>query len=393
MIFEIIGSSALVAVLVGIGFVFFGRQLMAKAVGLMSDAVSRDVEERLKNERQRYSEQRQADQALIDEKRRAVEQSNTATRDNIKMLIERLSQEVDKGQVRLETTEKDRIATFNKLKQSLDEYKEMGAGLRQSTDDLKNILSNNQKRGKYGEEVAENLLKSVGFVKGQQFVLNESQDTASTRPDITLMLPDGQKLNVDVKFPFQSLVRYQEAESQDEKTKHLAQFTSDVKQKVKEVTSRDYVSPEEGTVDFVVLFVPNEMIFSFIYEKLDAVWNDALRQKVILAGPFSFTAILRMVYQAYSTFSYQENVRDIIKLIKVFEEEWGKFSTELDSLGKRIDSTETQFRKVSVTRTKKLTAVVEKIREGEQQTLAAEAAPGLGASTSTDAILPEQSPE
>ncbi len=391
MIVEILGTSILVAALLGVMFLAFGKRVMSRTIGLMSDAVSQDLEERLATERQRAGEQRQADQELIDEKRRAVEQSNTATRDNIKTLVERLSREVDKGQARLETSEKDRIATFNKLRQSLDEYKEMGLGLRQSTDDLKNLLSNNQRRGKYGEEVAENLLKSVGFVKGQQFVLNESQDTAATRPDITLMLPDGQKLNVDVKFPFQSLVRYQEAKAKDDKQRHLAQFKTDVKQKIKEVTSRDYVSPEEGTVDFVVLFVPNEMIFSFIYEKMDDVWNNALRRKVILAGPFSFTAILRMVYQSYSTFSYQENVRDIIKLIKVFEEEWGKFSSELDSLGKRIDSTEAQFRKVSVTRTKKLSSVVEKIREGEEQTLTADTAPALVVTASTDAKRREQS--
>jgi DNA recombination protein RmuC len=93
--------------------------------------------------------------------------------------------------------------------------------LKESTDNLKNLLSNNQLRGKYGEEVAENLLRAVGFVKEQQYELNIKQDTASTRPDITIYLPDKTKIHVDAKFPFQSLVKYQETENTQEKERFL----------------------------------------------------------------------------------------------------------------------------------------------------------------------------
>ena len=49
--------------------------------------------------------------------------------------------------------------------------------------------------------------------------------------------------------------------------KYLADFKTDIKNKIKEITTRNYISPEENTVDFVIMFIPNEMIFSFIYEK------------------------------------------------------------------------------------------------------------------------------
>jgi DNA recombination protein RmuC len=244
----------------------------------------------------------------------------------------------------------------------LDEYKIITGGLKESADNLKNILSNNQLRGKYGEEVAENLLKSVGFVRGQNYVANESQDTAATRPDFTIFLPDGTKVNVDAKFPLSALIKYQESEDKTEKERYLREFTADVKQKIKQVTTRDYINPEEKTVDFVILFVPNEMIFSFIYDRLNEAWDEAMKKKVIMAGPFSFTAILRMIFQSYKNFKYQENLYDIIKLIKVFEQEYEKFNAALDILGTRIQSAANQYQTVSVTRTKKLSGVVEKIK-------------------------------
>jgi DNA recombination protein RmuC len=318
--------------------------------------------ELFREERERLSEQYRAEKALLEEKLKTDEKFIEHKKDSIKELVEKIHSELSESQKKLEHTEKERIGEFSKLKAVLDEYKIITGGLKESADSLKNILSNNQLRGKYGEEVAENLLKSVGFVRGQNYVANESQDTAATRPDFTIFLPDGTKVNVDAKFPLSALIKYQESEDKQEKERHLREFTADVKQKIKQVTTRDYINPEEKTVDFVILFVPNEMIFSFIYDHLNEAWDEAMKKKVIMAGPFSFTAILRMIFQSYKNFKYQENLYDIIKLIKIFEQEYEKFNAALDILGSRIQSASNQYQVVSVTRTKKLSGVMEKIK-------------------------------
>lgn len=323
-------------------------------------AIEQRSKEIFKEERERMSDQYHSEKELLEEKLKKGEQFLEHKKDSIKELVEKIHTELSENQKKLEHTEKERIGEFSTLKAVLDEYKLITGGLKESTDDLKNILSNNQLRGKYGEEVAENLLKSVGFVRGQNYTANESQDTTTSRPDFTIILPDKTKVNIDAKFPLQALVKYQE--SDDKQERYLREFTTDVKQKIKQVTTRDYINPEEKTVDFVILFVPNEMIFSFIYDRLNEVWDEAMKKKVILAGPFSFTAIIRMIFQSYKNFKYQENLYDIIKLIKVFEQEYEKFNEALDTLGTRLQSAANQYQTVSVTRTKKLTGVVEKIK-------------------------------
>lgn len=317
----------------------------------------------LKGERERTLDQYRLEKELLGEKFKKEEQFIQNNKDHIQGLVEKIQVELSKTQEKLLETEKERIKEFSVLKAVLDEYKIITGGLKESTDNLKNILSNNQLRGKYGEEVAENLLKSVGFVKGQNYVVNESQDSTTTRPDFTIILPDKTKVNIDAKFPLQALVRYQESkDNKQEQDRYLREFTADVRQKIKQVTTRDYISLEEKTVDFVILFVPNEMIFSFIYDRLNEVWDEAMTKKVIMAGPFSFTAILRMIYQSYKNFKYQENLYDIIKLIKTFEQEYGKFNEALNTLGDKIKSAADQYQIVSATRHKKLTGVVEKIK-------------------------------
>ena len=277
-------------------------------------------------------------------------------------LISEIRRDISRNEQRLSQSDEERIRSFSSLKKELETYREITNELKGSTDQLRSLLSNNQLRGQFGEQVAENLLKMAGFVVGQDYVVNKTQKTTDTRPDFTIYLPDKTKINIDAKFPYRSLVQYIESKDKGQQIAHLRTFQQDVKAKIKQVTSRDYINPEEKTVDFVILFIPNEMIFSFIYDRYNELWEEAMKKKVVLAGPFSFTAILRMIKQAHTNFQYQENLQNIIALIHRFDEEYRKYSEEVDRLGIRIESASRQFRTVSTTRDRKLMAVVEKIK-------------------------------
>jgi DNA recombination protein RmuC len=322
----------------------------------------RMVSENVKRSKELFEEERKRLLEQFDSKKELISESIQHNKDTIKDLIERVHTELDKSKKQLDEVEKERIGEFNTLRTVLEEYKTVTGSLKDSTEGLKNILSNNQLRGKYGEEIAENLLKSIGFIKGENYQANIAQESNSNRPDFTIYLPDRTKINIDVKFPLNNFLKFSEEEDKEKKKQYKKDFEQDVKSRIKEISGRDYINPEEDTVDFVILFVPNEMIFSFIYDQMNEAWNDAMAKKVILCGPFSFAAILRMVYQSYKSFKYQENLHEIIKLIKKFEIEYDKYNEEVDSLGKKIKAVSTQFDEVSIVRTKKLSGIVEKIK-------------------------------
>lgn len=316
------------------------------------EIIKRNTDQFLALAKQELASQKSEIRVDLEGKKSAITELINEIRKDIKVNEERVSQ-----------SDNDRVRSFVALKNELETYKQITGELKGSTDQLRNLLSNNQLRGQFGEQVAENLLKMAGFVIGQDYTSNQTQDTVDTRPDFTILLPDKTKINIDAKFPYRSLVQYVESENdKDQQQKYLKQFQHDVKEKIRQVTSREYINPQEHTVDFVILFIPNEMIFSFIYDRLNETWEDAMRKKVILAGPFSFTAILRMVKQAHTNFMYQANLQNIIGLIHRFDEEYRKYSEEVDKLGIRIDSVSKQYHSVSDTRHRKLTTVVDKIK-------------------------------
>jgi DNA recombination protein RmuC len=259
----------------------------------------------------------------------------------------------------LTTVEKERVGTFTNLRDAIENNVKLTKELSVTTEGLKRVLSNNQQRGAFGEKVAEDLLKMSGFVIGTDYTRQET--TGEARPDFTLYLPDKTKINIDSKFPYANIVNMSETSDNDEKNRYKKLFEQDIKKKINDVTSRNYINPEDNTVDFVVLFIPNEMIFSFIYESFPDVWQDALNRKVVMTGPFSFTAILRMVKQAYENFRFQKNIQGIITQIKIFDTEFGKYNEEFVKIGDRIDSLHKQYDEVNNTRTKKLQRVIDKI--------------------------------
>ncbi|MHC1716318.1 MAG: DNA recombination protein RmuC [Candidatus Dojkabacteria bacterium] len=304
-----------------------------------------------------------------------------ANEDLVRMANEKLSSETKQNRIDFENkreeitrmvknleeylkgAEKERIDSFATLKSSVEESRKITEQLSVSTESLKKVLSNNQLRGQFGEQVADDLLKMAGFVRGEDYEFNKEQAGSETRPDFAIFLPDRTRINIDSKFPYANLQRMSETEDKEMKEKYMKLFEKDVKEKIKQVTTRDYINPEDKTVDFVILFIPNEMIFSYIYDKMPELSQEAMASKVVLAGPFSFTAILRMIKQSYENFRVQKNIYNIIGHVKSFEKEFDNFSDSFYKIGDKIDSLQKQYDTVNTTRFNQLVRRIDRVKQ------------------------------
>ena len=354
----------LVGLLLGIAVTFIILQLTRKGG---AEELTSKIEEKINEVMPQALKNANEQLVLMAEQKLGAEKKEIKTDlDNkktaIKDLVERILKEISQSNKKLENAERERIGSFHELKKEVESQSEITRQLSATTENLRKVLSDNQLRGQFGEQVAENLLKMAGFVRGVDYEFNKEQKESKTRPDFCIFLPDRARINVDAKFPYANLQKAVETEDKGSKEQHIKAFERDIKEKIKQVTTRDYINPESNTVDFVIMFIPNEMIFSFIYDKMNEIWTEAMQQKVVMAGPFSFTAILRLVRQAYDNFKYQKNVHQIIQQIKTFEREFAKYNEEFKKIGTRIESLSKQYQTVDTTRTHQLNRVIEKIK-------------------------------
>lgn len=259
--------------------------------------------------------------------------------------------------------EKDREAKFGQLAEQIRNVGDQASALTASTNTLGAALANSRARGQWGERMAEDIFQIMGLREGVNYRKQETMDANGSRPDFTFLLPKGETLNMDVKFPLDNYVRYLESEEDSDRSA----FLRDVRQKVREVSSRGYIDTSQGTLDYVLLFIPNESVYSFIHENDPSLLDDALKSKVIWCSPSTLYCVLAVVRQAVDNFAMEQTSNQIISLMGAFNEQWQRYQKSVDTLGNRLDSTQRAYEQVRGTRSRSLERPLGKIEELRQQ--------------------------
>ena len=259
--------------------------------------------------------------------------------------LDEMKVELGKVSTLVNQLEKDREGKFVELNTHIKAIGEQTAALTTSTNTLRQALSSSQARGQWGERMADDLLRNIGFVEGMNYLKQATVRPSGSRPDFTFLLPRDLKLNMDVKFPFENYVRYLEAEDDGEKQRHKTSFLRDVRARIQEVTGKDYIDAGQGTVDYVLLFIPNEGVFAFIREEDPDMFETALKSKVVCCSPITLFVVLAIVRQAVDNFALEQTSNEILSHLGQFRAQWDNFGKSIDMLGTRLASTQEGFRR------------------------------------------------
>ena len=340
-------------IIIGGAGVFFLFMKMKEAFGAVSaEAMSKNSSDFLRLANETMAKQLQVGGNDLDKKKTLIDQSLVAMKDELKHVQEIVT-----------IFEKDREKKFGELTNQIRSTAEQTSKLQDTTSKLSNALSSTSARGQWGQRMAEDILKLIGFIEGVNYHKEKQQATVNTRPDYTFLLPQGMKVNMDVKFPLDNYLRCLESSGDVDKKRHKELFLRDARTRIKEVTTRDYINPEEKTVDYVIVFIPNEQAYGFINEFDRELLDDALRNKVIVCSPLTLYAILAVIRQALDNFNLEKTGREILSLLGAFNKQWEAFINSFDKLGEKIKDVDSEFSKLKTTRRAKLERPLRKIEE------------------------------
>lgn len=292
----------------------------------------------------------------------------------IEKLVTGLQKDLEERQLDIRKLEQDRIRKFSEITTTLTEHRRLAEDLKTSTQQLASVLSNNQTRGAWGERIIEDLLQSSGLLEGTHYVRQTKQKNSELKPDITLLLPDNRNVPVDVKFPYQAIQKMSTTDKKNEKVEYAKEFSTDLKLKINKVA--EYISSENDTLDYAILFVPNEMIFSFINQKFPDLIDLAMSKRVMIVSPFTFLIVASTVRESYRNFMIGGKLKKVVKYIDEFIGEWSRFRDEFEKFGRSIDTLSSGYEKITSTRTKQLERKIEKIeayRQGSSNLLSEKA--------------------
>ena len=137
----------------------------------------------------------------------------------------------------------------------------------------------------------------------------------------------------------------------------------DVRNRIKEVSKRSYIDPAGGTVDYVLLFIPNESIYSFLNQEDYTLIDFSLQQKIILCSPITLYAVLSLIRQAVSNFSMERKAGKMQELVGVFKKQWREYLTQMKKFEGTLDTLNNHYQKLITTRQKQLEKPMDKIAE------------------------------
>ncbi|SEF49593.1 DNA recombination protein RmuC [Bosea lathyri] len=198
---------------------------------------------------------------------------------------------------------------------------------------LKDVLSNKQARGAYGQGRMEAIIRD-----GLPSAFFTFQPTLSNRnrPDCLVTLPgDGRGLVIDAKFPLESFTMLRESRSEEMRKAAGVRVRGDVGQHIKDIAER-YFLPGE-TQDMALLFVPSESIYADLHEHFDDVIQKAHRARVMIVSP----SLLALAIQLMQSLVRDARMREEAQVIQT---EVGKLLADVKRLGDRAEKLDQHFR-------------------------------------------------
>lgn len=332
---------------------------------------------------------------VADSKFQTARQENSKELDSKKLLIDEklglMNVELENIRKLTGELEKDRVLKFGELTAQLTRVNEQTDDLRKTTGALREALASSKVRGQWGERMAEDVLRAAGFLEGVNYTKQVSIGSVGTRPDFTFLLPRKLCLNMDVKFPYDNFLRFIESENDPDRDRFKKDFLRDVKARTKEITTREYINPDQNTVDYVLLFIPSEQMYAFIHEQDKSVLDEGLKSHVVFCSPLSLFAILAVIRQAVENFALEQTSNEILTLLGSFRKQWDLFIARMDVMGKRIADAQKEFEAITTTRRRTLEKPLVRLDDIRQQKglpLVDDAVLGIESSTDPDGAEP-----
>lgn len=262
----------------------------------------------------------------------------------------------------VQTVDKQRAESHGALLRNLETNTDVTRLLQMTTGQLREALGSSQRRGQWGQRMAEDVLRLAGFVEGVNY--HKQQTLAEgTKPDFTFLMPGDRCVHMDVKFPLDNYMKVQDAPDDAARKEATTQFLKDARMRIKEATGREYIDPASGTVDYVLVFIPNEQVYGFIHEHDATLLDDALKSKVVLCAPFTLYAILAVIRQAVENFRFEQESKRILELLGEFQKNWGKFVDTMKRMGERLDAARKEYDEMVGARTRALDRQMDKIED------------------------------
>jgi DNA recombination protein RmuC len=301
---------------------------------LSADALKQTAPEFLRLAEQSFGKLQEAAKGDLDKRQ-----------ESIKVLVEPLKQQLDTYQKRLQQNETAQAGILGEVKKQLETLATSNQSLAAETAQFRSVLKSNQARGRWGEETLRRVVEAAGMSAHCDFT--EQAQSDDKKPDLIVKLPGDRFIIVDAKVPELDFLSALEVADPAKRAESLAAHAGKLKATIKALADRDYPSQFPNALDYVVLFLPAESLFSAALEGDHDLIVWAANKRIMLATPASLIALLRSVSVSWQQHAQTENAQ---KIATAAQELYGRvvtFTEHFENIRDGLEKANAAYNKAS----------------------------------------------
>ena len=265
----------------------------------------------------------------------------------VENLVKPIRDALQQSQKQISELEKSRSEAYGSITSHLESMQSSQKSLAQETQNLVNALRRPEVRGRWGEMTLKRLVELSGMVEHCDF--QEQVHTATgdkvIRPDMIIHMPNQREVVVDVKTPLDAYIDAIEAKDDAQRDLGLKRHTQNMRKHIQDLSRKSYWDQFPQSPEFVILFVPGDQFLSAALNEDPNLIDSALSQKIVLATPTSFLALLKVVAHGWQQLALADNAEEIRKLAVDLYGRLGTFVSHLNKVGKQLNSSVDNYNK------------------------------------------------